>query len=346
MAVYIVRRLLWGVGLLLAIVAVTYITFFVIPTQRARSVTRNEVSVTDIRTAIGVHGPIYQEYGQYVWKLAHGQLGRSYRGHVKVTTIIANAAPITGSLVIGGAVIWLLIAFPIGVLSAVKPRSLFDRIAMVFVLGGISVHPIWLGLVLSWGLGFKAHLFPLGGYCDLVHPPPGATCGGPVQWTYHLILPWLTFATLYGALYARMVRANVLETLDDDYVRTARAKGASEWRVLRSHALRNAMLPIVTMTGMDIGVALGGTIFVENVFGLNGLGQTMKRAVETYDLPIILGVIVFLAVAIVVFNLIVDIVYALVDPRVGVSRTEASDAPVKVERRRPAERPVPEGVSA
>ncbi|TML47845.1 MAG: ABC transporter permease, partial [Actinobacteria bacterium] len=138
---------------------------------------------------------------------------------------------------------------------------------------------------------------------------------------YHLVLPWLTFATLYGALYVRMVRATVIETLDQDYVRTARAKGASEWRVLRSHVLSNALLPIVTMTGMDIGVALGGTIFVENVFGLNGLGRTMTRAVQTYDLPIVLGVLLFMTVAIVVFNLIVDIAYALIDPRVRAGRT-------------------------
>lgn len=321
MAGYIVKRLVWGVFLLLAVVAITYIVFFVIPTERSRFVTRNELSASDIRTAVGVHGSVFQEYGQYVWHLAHGSLGRSYRGRVEVSSVIVNAAPVTASLVIGGAVTWLLIAFPVGVLSALRSRSVFDRFAMILVLAGISVHPVWLGLILSYLLGFKFQLFPLGGYCDVVNPPPGADCGGPVQWAYHLVLPWLTFATLYGALYVRMVRATVIETLDQDYVRTARAKGASEWRVLRSHVLSNALLPIVTMTGMDIGVALGGTIFVENVFGLNGLGRTMTRAVQTYDLPIVLGVLLFMTVAIVVFNLIVDIAYALIDPRVRAGRT-------------------------
>src|SRR2546421_6102066 len=311
----------WGVFLLLAIVAVSYVIFFVIPTEQSRFVTRNELSASDIRTAIGIHGPVYQEYGQYVWKLAHGSLGTSYRERLPVTSIILNAAPITASLVLGGALLWLLIAFPVGVLSALRPRSLFDRGVMLLVLAGISVHPLWLGLILIYGFGFKLHLFPLGGYCDVFNPPPGATCGGPVQWAWHMFLPWLTFATLYGALYARMVRANVMETLNDDFVRTARAKGASEWRVMRSHVLRNALLPIVTMTGMDIAVALGGTIFVENVFGLNGLGQTMKRAVETNDLPIILGVVMFTTLAIVVLNLVVDILYALIDPRVSAPRS-------------------------
>lgn len=341
---YIVRRLLLSVVLLLAVVAVTYITFFVIPTERSRSVTRNELSASDIRTAIGVHGPVYQEYAQYVWKLAHGSLGHSYRGRVPVSTIIVNAAPITASLVLGGAVMWLLIAFPVGVLSALRPRSVFDRAAMILVLAGISVHPLWLGLVLSYVLGYRAHLFPLGGYCDVFNPPPGAYCGGPVQWAYHLFLPWLTFATLYGALYVRMVRATVAETLHEDYVRTARAKGAPEWRVIRSHVLRNALLPILTMTGMDVGIALGGTIFVENVFGLGGLGQTMIRAVQTYDLPIILGVIIVTTVAIVTLNLLVDVIYALIDPRVRPARAPDGEEAAQVASRAQVKSSVAEGV--
>jgi peptide/nickel transport system permease protein len=341
---YILKRVVWGVFLLLAVVAVTYIIFFVIPTERSRYVTRNELSASDIRTAIGVHGNVFQEYGQYVWHLAHGSLGRSYRGRVEVSSVVADSAPITGSLVLGGAVMWLLIAFPLGVLSAVRSRTALDRLAMILVLVGISVHPVWLGLILSYLLGYKLQLFPLGGYCDMFNPPPGATCGGPVQWAYHLILPWFTFAALYGALYLRMVRATVVETLDDDYVRTARAKGASEWRVLRSHVMRNALLPIVTMTGMDVGVALGGTIFVENVFGLNGLGRMMTRAVQTYDLPIILGVVMFMTVAIVLFNLIVDVLYVLIDPRVRASRGVDAEDRVKSAVPQQAKQPVPEGV--
>jgi peptide/nickel transport system permease protein len=318
--VYILKRLIWSAVLLLAVVAITYVVFFVIPTERSRFVTRNELSASDIRTAIGVHGPVYQEYGQYVWHLVHGQLGESYRGHRQVSDVILSAAPVTASLVIGGAVVWLLIAFPVGLLSALRPRSLFDRGAMILVLAGISVHPVWLGLMLSYWFGYKLNWFPMTGYCDVVNPPPAAGCGGPVQWAYHLVLPWLTFATLYGALYVRMVRATVLETVNEDYVRTARAKGAGQLRVVRSHVLRNAILPIVTMTGMDIALAMGGTIFVETVFALGGLGQTMLRAIQTYDLPIILGVILFTTLMIVIFNLVVDILYVFLDPRVGPAR--------------------------
>jgi peptide/nickel transport system permease protein len=339
--VYIVKRLVWSVVLLLAVIAITYVVFFVIPTERSRFVTRNELSASDIRTAIGIHGAVYQEYAQYVWHLAHGRLGESFRGHQQVKDIIFGAAPVTASLVIGGAILWLLIAFPIGLISALRPRSSFDRSTMVLVLAGISVHPVWLGLMLSYGFGYKLNWFPMGGYCDVFNPPPAAGCGGPVQWAYHLTLPWITFATLYGALYARMVRANVLETLNEDYVRTARAKGASEWRVVRAHVLRNAMLPIVTMTGMDIAIAMGGTIFVENVFGLGGLGQTMLRAIQTYDLPIVLGVIIFMTLAIVIMNLVVDIVYALTDPRVRPARAPDGEERAAIEGARRASEPMP-----
>jgi peptide/nickel transport system permease protein len=339
--VYVVKRLVWSVILLLAVVAITYIVFFVIPTERSRFVTRNELSASDIRTAIGVHGPVYKEYAQYVWHLAHGSLGTSYRGHRPVKDIIVGAAPVTASLVIGGAILWLLVAFPIGLISALRPRSLFDRTTMIVVLAGISVHPVWLGLMLSYWFGYKLHWLPMGGYCDVINPPPAAGCGGPVQWAYHLTLPWLTFATLYGALYARMVRANVLETLNEDYVRTARAKGASNWRVVRSHVLRNAMLPIVTMTGMDVAIAMGGTIFVETVFSLGGLGQTMLRAIQTYDLPIVLGVILFTTLSIVVLNLVVDVLYVFADPRVRPARSPDGEERMAVPRSSRASEPMP-----
>ena len=172
----------------------------------------------------------------------------------------------------GGAVVWMLIAMPIGVLSALRPRSIMDRASMTFVLIGISAHPIWIGLIFAYFIGYKWGITPITGYADFVNPPPGQP-GGPVQWAYHMILPWMTFAILFAALYVRMIRANVLDTMNEDYVRTARAKGAPEQVVLRSHILRNALLPIVTMLGMDIGLALGGAVFTETVYSLPGLGQ-------------------------------------------------------------------------
>ena len=186
---------------------------------------------------------------------------------------------------------------------------------MTFVLIGISTHPIWIGLIFAYVFGYKLHITPITGYADMIHPPHGEP-GGPVQWAYHMILPWMTYAILYAALYARMIRANVLETMNEDYVRTARAKGAPESRVLRSHILRNALLPIVTMLGMDIAIALGGAVLIEEVFGLPGLGNLAIQSVYQFDLPKIVGVTVFASVLVIGFNLLVDLLYAWIDPRI------------------------------
>jgi peptide/nickel transport system permease protein len=241
-------------------------------------------------------------------------LGRSFVAARPVNEIIKAAAPVTASLVFGGVVVWMLIALPVGILSALRPRSLLDRVSMTFVLIGISAHPVWIGLIFAYVFGYKFGWFPIQGYCDFINPSTG--CGGPVQWAYHMFLPWLTYAILFAALYVRMIRANVLEAMNEDYVRTARAKGAPEHRVLRSHVLRNALLPVVTMLGMDIGIALGGAVFTETVYSLPGLGRTAVGALFNYDTPTVMGVIVFACTAIIVLNLIVDLLYAVIDPRI------------------------------
>src|SRR2546430_3192816 len=152
-----------------------------------------------------------------------------------------------------------------------------DRITMCLVLVGISAHPVWIGLIFAYVFGYKLGLTPIAGYCNFFPGTVGAQCSGPVQWAYHLVLPWCTFMILFAALYVRLIRANVMETLNEDYVRTARAKGAPEWQVMRSHVLRNALLPVVTMLGMDISLALGGAVFTETVYGLPGLGRTLLQ---------------------------------------------------------------------
>lgn len=334
MLAYLVRRLAWSFVLVLAVALVTFIIFFVIPTSNVQNATHRDTT-TNINGAVGVNGPVYIEYVRFLWHLATGSLGNSFRSQQSVRDLVLTAAPVTASLVIGGAITWLLIALPIGVLSAMRPRSLLDRSATIFVLIGISVHPVWLGLILLYLFGYKLHVFPLGNYCDVFNPAPGAVCGGLVQWFWHLVLPWITFAALYGALYVRMVRANVLEAMHEDYVRTARAKGASELRVIRKHILRNAMLPIVTMLGMDIGVAMGGTLFIENVYGLPGLGKMMIRGLQTYDLPVLLGVIVFMTISIVILNVIVDVCYTLCDPRVRARARIDQEDVVESPRREP-----------
>ena len=329
---YLIRRILWAFVLFIAVTLVSYIIFFLVPAEPARLVAGPQAppdAVARARKFLHLDEPIYQQYLRFLGSLSPvgfegakpevktPSLGRSFATRQEVNQIVKAAAPVTISLVIGGAILWMLIALPIGILSALRPRSLLDRGAMVFVLVGISAHPVWIGLLLSYFVGFKLGLTPLGGYCDLVNP--STDCGGPVQWAHAMILPWITFAILFAALYVRMIRANVIETMNEDYVRTARAKGASEAIVMRSHVLRNAMLPVVTMLGMDIGLAMGGAIFTESVFGLPGIGRTAVQALEGFDLPTVQGIVVFATVAIIVFNLAVDLLYAVIDPRIRLS---------------------------
>jgi peptide/nickel transport system permease protein len=296
--------------------------------QRQQAVRRTEFAATDVRQELNINGPVYEEYAKFLSHTVHGNFGHSFVNRESVSQILREAAPVTAWLVLGGAFLWLLVAIPVGILSALRPRSILDRLTMTAVLIGISAHPLWIGLMLSYLLGQRVHLMPVGGYCDLVSP--ATSCGGPAQWAYHMILPWITFTILFAALYVRMIRANVLETLDADFVTTARAKGASGWRVLRSHVLRNALLPIVTMIGMDMGVAFGGAVFVESVFGLPGLGRTAVVSLRRQDLPTIMGIVMWSTIAILVFNTIVDLLYAAIDPRVRVVKPRehaASGAP-------------------
>jgi peptide/nickel transport system permease protein len=203
----------------------------------------------------------------------------------------------------------------VGIYSALHPRSKGDRVAMVGVLTGISAHPVWVGLMLSYVVGYLLGWLPIQGYCSLTSGG-GQSCSGVLPWIEHMILPWITFAYLYSAYYVRMIRSTVMETLNEDYVRTARAKGAPERTVMGRHVLRNAMLPVVTMLGMDIAIALGGAVFVEVVFGLPGLGWFAIQSIANFDLPTIIGVVVFASLAVIVLNLVVDLLYAWIDPRI------------------------------
>jgi peptide/nickel transport system permease protein len=334
---YLIRRLLWAGVLFIAVTVVTYVIFFLIPTNPAARACGQRVTpdcVSKAKHYLGLDKPVYTQYGRFLGRLlpvdfnglVNGRspiktpsLGISFANRQQVNSIVGHAAPVTASLVFGGAITWLLISIPIGILSALRPRSLLDRASMTFVLIGISAHPVWIGLIFLYLFAFKVHIFPLGEYCNMISPPSGATCAGPVQWFYHLILPWITFAILFAALYVRMIRANVIETMNEDYVRTARAKGAPERRVLTSHILRNAMLPVVTMLGMDIALGLGGAIFTENIYDLPGLGRQLRLSLDNFDLPTTQGIVVFGTVAIIFFNLVVDLLYAAIDPRIRLS---------------------------
>jgi peptide/nickel transport system permease protein len=318
---YVIRRLLWAVVLFAAVTLVTYVIFYIIPADPARLACGQRATQDCVDRAarfLGTDKPVYVQYGRFLKRLVvDHSLGRSFTNRQSVNHVIGQAAPVTASLVLGGAVFWLLFSIPIGILSALRPRSLLDRAAMVFVLIGISAHPVWIGLLFAYFLGFKAGAFPISGYCDVIHPT--GDCGGPIQWAYHMFLPWMTFAILFTATYVRMIRASVMETLNDDYVRTARAKGAPERQVLQHHVIRNAMLPVVTILGMDVGLALGGAVFTETVYGLPGLGRTAIQALEGFDLPTVQGVVVFATLSVITFNLVVDTLYAWIDPRIRLS---------------------------
>jgi peptide/nickel transport system permease protein len=331
---FILRRLAWMVVMFFAVTIVTFIIFFVIPSEDDQASQGAGGADVEVRTTVQIEGPLYEEYAEFVRKiLTHGSLGDSWvlRGQ-EVNDILVRAAPVTASLVIGGAVLWLLLAIPTGLLSALRPRSALSRLTTVFVLIGISAHPLWIGLVLSYLLGHRLGWFPPGGYCEVVSPTTG--CGGPLQWAYHMILPWFTFALMYAALYMRMIRASTLETLEEDYVRTARAKGAPEWLVIRSHVLRNAMLPVITMLGMDIAVSLSATLFVETAYGLPGLGQVAVTSLARRDFPVLLGITIYTTLVVIVVNFLIELVYGLIDPRARAGQAEQAGS-VKESRPQP-----------
>jgi len=320
---YLIRRLLWAGVLFLAVTVVTYVIFFLVPANPARLAAGQSATperVREVEKFLGLDQPVYVQYGNFLKRLIFdGSLGHSFLTRQSVNDEILRAAPITATLVFGAMIMVLLLAIPLGIFSALRPRSLLDRAAMTYVLIGISLPSFWIGLMLSYFIGFKLGLTPIAGYCEVVSVPEASVCGGVADWAYHMLLPCLTLAVVTAGTYVRFVRSEVMETMHQDYVRTARAKGAPERTVMRSHILRNAMLPVVTIIGMDIGLLLGGAIFIEAVFGLPGLGGTALESIQRFDLPTLQGVVIFGALAIITFTLIVDLLYAWIDPRIRLS---------------------------
>jgi peptide/nickel transport system permease protein len=315
---FIVRRLLWAALLLLVVSFITFVVFNVLPSAdpallRAGRNPSPEV-VQAIRENLGLDKPWYAQYGIYVKNLVlHFDFGYSYQNNVAVRQTIFDRLPATASLAIGGAVVWLLIGIPIGILSAIKRGTLLDRLAMSGALLAISAPAYWLGLVaiylFSKDLGKIAPLFDgAGQYTPLTTDP--------VKWASALVLPWFVLATAFSAVYARFLRANLLDVMGEDYIRTARAKGLGARRVVLKHGVRSAVTPIVTMFGLDLGILFGGAILIEAVFNIPGVGRLAYDAIQKSDLPKVQGTVVIGALAIVLMNLLVDIVYAFLDPRV------------------------------
>jgi peptide/nickel transport system permease protein len=325
MAGYLVRRVLWACVLFVVLTAFTFVVYFVVPGNhvQVRGRTRQGTQ-QQARDQLRLTGAVTTQYLQLLGRVAtHGSLGRSYYNRQSVNAQVLSAASVTACVVVGGILLALLLAVPIGILSALRPRSKLDRAGMSLVLLGVSVHPVIIALTFSYVFGARLRLLPTAGYCDVFHP--NTTCGGPREWASHLVLPWIAFALPFAALYTRMIRAYLMEALGEEHVLFARAKGASEARVIRRHALRPALAPLLTMLAVDAGTVFVGTtaagtvaatLFVENIFGLPGLGTLLVNASIRLDLPILVGVTVFVTTLILVLMLVADVLTWVLDPRI------------------------------
>ncbi len=318
MLFYISRRLVWTIVVLLAVLFITFAVFYLLPDGdpalrfAGKQPTPQELAL--IRHRLHLDKAWYIEFGYFVKNFATGDshgwpgLGDDYGSYTSVRSEIIQYAPTTLFLVGGAATIWLTLGVSIGVLSAIKRRTIIDRLAMGFALFGISAPVFWLGLVGSYVFWLKLHWVGSSGYEPLSR--------GVGVWFSHLILPWIVLSLLFIAVYARMTRNTLLETLGEDYIRTARAKGVPERTVIFKHALRSTLIPIATLFGLDVALLIGGAIITETVFNLHGLGWLAITSVQGQDLPTVLGVVLCTATSVAVMNLVVDILYAFLDPRI------------------------------
>jgi peptide/nickel transport system permease protein len=318
MGAYIVRRLIWAVFVVLIVTLITYFIFFIMPpgdpTLRFAGRSPTPETLAAVRERFGLDGAWYQQFATFVKRVFTGDewgwpgLGFSYDTRVSVRDELIDRLPRTLFLAFGAAIVWAVMGVAIGVISAIKRGSVLDRAAMGFALFGVSAPVFWLGLVALWVFWEKLGILPGTGYVPFSE--------NPKDWFLHMILPCLVLALLYAAFYARITRGNLLETMGEDYIRTARAKGLSERKVIMKHGLRASLTPVVTMFGMDIALLIGGAVIVETVFNWQGAGSWVIRATFTGNLPVVVAVVLMGAIAVVILNLIVDIFYAYLDPRV------------------------------
>src|SRR5512132_1061298 len=317
---FIIRRLLWMVVLLLVISFLTFVIFYTLPaadpaTLRAGRQPSPDL-VKSIRHTLGLDRPWYIQYLKYLDRLVfHFDFGYSFQNNVSVKDQIFERLPVSATLAFGGAIVWLAIGIPIGIISAIKRGTWMDRLAMGGALVAISAPVYWLGLVSLYLFSKDLGKFPLfegqGAY-----PQTGTIFTNPGEVIPALIMPWFVLAASFAAIYARFLRGNLLETMSEDYIRTARAKGLKERRVVFKHGVRSAITPIVTILGLDLGILLGGAILTETVFNIPGVGRLAFDAIQKSDLPTVQGTVLMGAFFIITLNLVVDIVYAFLDPRV------------------------------
>ena len=315
---FLTRRVVLGVLVMWCVTVIVFLIFYVGPgaSDVARTLAGRQASpatVALIAHSLLLDRPWYVQYGHFVFQLLHGNLGYDYYNNEAVSTIVGQAFPVTLSLIVGAAPLWLAMGVLSGVYSAVRPRSLLDRLFTGIALLFYSTPTFVLGVLFILGLYYELTVHGVSAF-----PPPAFTplLQNPLTWFHDLILPWLTLALVLAAAYTRLARSSMLDVLGEDYVRTARAKGVSEQRVIFRHALRGAMTPIVTQAGIDVGVLFGGAVITEQVFNLPGIGWTAVHAIQQQDLPVIIGVVIVAAAGVVVANIVVDMLYAVIDPRV------------------------------
>ena len=316
---FLIRRILSGIVVVWLVSTGAFFLFFARPVDTvARQLAGDAATPQVIALVIhnlGLDQPIMVQYWHFIDGLLHGNLGYSYFNQEAVTTMLKQDLPPTISLVIGGVVLWLVAGISVGIISATRPRSLFDRSSNVAVLIGLSMPVFVIGelLILFVFVPLNKHGFTwiATGYAGISQ--------GLLTWAGHMILPWITLAAVQAAVYTRLTRGQLLDTMGEDYIRTARAKGLSERRVTFKHGVRAALTPVVSQLGVDVGQLLGGVVVVETVFGLGGLGQVAVQAIDTDNLPVIIGFVIVAAMFVVVANIIVDLVYALLDPRVRIA---------------------------
>ena len=309
---FVVRRVVAMIAVLFAISVLTFVLFEAIPNGdpalrlAGRSATALEIQ--QIRVKYGFDKPIYVQYLHTMSNILTGQ-AYSYTQGFNVMDEIGQGLPATLSLALGAGAIWLLTSIVVGTLAAIKAGRYTDRLLTVLSMTGVSFPPFFLGAVLLYYLGYKASIFPLSGYVPLTQDP--------VQWLVHMILPWFTLSVLFIGFYSRVLRSTILDTINEDYVRTARAKGMSERRVLVRHILRNSLIPIISLFGLDLAQVIGGgAILTESVFGLHGVGELARDSIGRLDIIPILVIVMLTAFAVVVLGALTDIVYAFLDPRI------------------------------
>ena len=312
MARFIVRRLISMVFVMFAVSVLVFAIFNVLPNgdpaQRIAGKSPTETQVEAIRKEWGFDDSLPQQYVTTMEKLFTGDMV-SYFTQLNVVEEIWKGLPRTFALAIGAALIWMAFGVALGLWSAMRAGKVSDRLLTLFALIGISMPVFWIGALMNHYLGFKAGIFPNGGYVEFTE--------SPTQWVWHLILPWTALAILFIGVYSRVLRGNILDTMNEDFVRTARAKGISERQVMLKHVLRNSLIPVTTLWGLDFAVVIGGgAILTETVFSLQGVGQYAADAIGQLDQPPIMAVTMFGAFFVVFFNAIVDIGYAALDPRI------------------------------